>query len=45
MIRTVALMGTIVTIHVVGHGEGGHATHETAHVIERAFIAHSRRDA
>lgn len=37
MIRTFALMGTIVTIHVVGHGADGQRTLETEDTIERAF--------
>jgi thiamine biosynthesis lipoprotein len=36
MIRSVALMGTIVTIHVVGDGADG-STRETEEAVERAF--------
>src|SRR5476649_2418196 len=36
MIRTVARMGTIVTIHVVGHG-ADESTPETEEAVERAF--------
>ena len=37
MIRTVALMGTIVTIHVVGRGADEQRTLETEETVERAF--------
>jgi len=37
MIRTVALMGTIVTIHVVGHGADDQRTGQTEETVERAF--------
>ena len=37
MIRTVALMGTMVTIHVVGRGADEQRTLETEETVERAF--------
>ena len=37
MIRTVALMGTLVTIHVVGHGADEQRTSEMEETIDRAF--------
>ena len=37
MIRTFALMGTIVTIHVVGHAADEQRTLEAEDAIERAF--------